>query len=423
MREIDPNLEDFFRARFEHFESEPAPESWSAIQNRLHQKRRRPVAFWWWSAAGIAAAFVAFLWWQPTNNMEKTVIDIAKNEKIEQKNEEKNDAQNLKEYDTVRQAIEKRIDNNEQKSIVVQQKHDNEKNTVKEVLKNKPTIINAEKNVEKEIFEKNFTTQNISNEAINNPEQISLNSDKNTVLNDEYITFLPTLTSNVVSLEQKSIRFAPFTFETSEKITKVADSKNKKQVNFNFNIAPTYHFKNIKLNTEDDVFMKNISIPTATSTQRFGLQGEAKINLIRNKWGIYGGLNYQYMPFSMSYEERANESATVNISSNGSSLTVNNVDYAYNQVSLKQPQHNLNLVTGISFAPTSKTTLQAGIGAGKWLGKSSFERNAFFATMSISQKIGKISLTPFARYDLKYYQHESNLFSVQPYQLGLKFGF
>lgn len=46
MKHLD-EFENYFQEQFEDFESEPEPESWQKIHDRLHGKRRR-IFFWWW---------------------------------------------------------------------------------------------------------------------------------------------------------------------------------------------------------------------------------------------------------------------------------------------------------------------------------------------------------------------------------------
>lgn len=419
MKQIDNNFEDFFREQFEEFESAPNPDSWQIIQERLQQKRRR-IALWWWLPTGIAAMLIGFLCLKSFSNKanENTVetVKIERSTNTDTIIQPDTDTNKSEENSTIREEKTTPIFENKIKKQAVKDILPQRKNTHYELtqVQNETSVYHDVPNIDNSTPNTPLQTITIENKIGENKAKIN-------------ISFLPTLLNQVVSGEEIIIK-APLSIRSEDKNTlNKPQKKASKIVTFAVDIAPTYNFKNISPNTSDDSYINNILIPAIASAQRIGLQIGTDIDFKLTKHlGFSTLLGYQYTPFDVAYDLRKNETPNIDalVINKGNTLTINNVTYNTERISISQNWHALNATFALNFYSNEKNKWSAGIGTGKWFGKDKPSGNPFFTSLTYTHKFNNgLKVAPFFRYDLKNYTSNNNLLKVQPYQLGLKIQF
>ena len=415
MKQIDNNFEGFFREQFEDFESAPNVDSWQLIQERLQTKRRR-IALWWWIPTGIAAVLVGFLCIKSfSNNNERATKNIVKIENTSKKDTFIQPKTNAKEVGEKIENITNTIEINAKNSTI--------NKSVKSILPQKSTIhyeethISNEQTVYHEVPNIENSTPNISSSSVKVEEVMKPKNIK-----FFGITMLPTLRRQVFSNEEVKVKI-PMSVAIVEKNT-LLKKKFKPSIIASVNAAPTYNFRNISPNKNDENYINKIISPAITSTQRIGLQIGSDIDFkLTKRLGFATLFNYQYTPFSVAYDLRRNETPTIDalVTNKGNSLNINSVSYETSREIITQNWHSLNAALAFNFYSNEKNKWSVGIGTGKWLGKDKPLGTPIFTTLGYTHTFKNgLKLAPFFRYDLKNYTLNNKILEVQPYQFGLK---
>jgi hypothetical protein len=419
MKQIDNNFESFFQERFEDFESAPNVDSWQIIQERLQPKRRR-VALWWWISTGIAAMLLGFLCVKSFSNKEhKNTLEIVKIENLATKDTsvQLNIATKISETnvkiqdDGAVQNTKNETQNKAIKSILPRKKNTYYEETI---IKNETTVYHD--------------VPNIDNSTPNTPAPENIPYKTETVAKAKInIALLPLLVQQVFSGEKITVKIPTYVNSDNKNTLIVPQKKSTKMISFAVDIAPTYNFKNILPNTNDERYINKITIPATASTQRIGLQIGTDIDFKLTKHlGFSTLFGYQYTPFAVSYDLRKNEIPNIDalVVNKGSTLNINNVTYDTERITIAQNWHALNAAFALNFYSNEKNKWSAGIGTGRWIGKDKPLGTPFFATLSYTHKFkNSLKVAPFLRYDLKNYTLNNNLLEIQPYQVGLKIQF
>ena len=416
MKQIDNNFEDFFREQFEDFESAPNADSWELIQERLQPKRRR-IVIWWWLPTSIAAMLVGFLCLKSfSDKNEKTSLDnVAKIE-----NTSKNDT--FTQPKTGNNEVVEKVENTT-KTDEINAKNVLKNKAKKEILPQKSNIHYEETHISNEqtVYHE---VPNIGNSEPNMPVQNVIVEEKAKPKNSEKlsIAFLPNLLRQVFSGEEINVQL-PTSVAVVENNT-LLKKKFRPSIIASLNAAPTYNFRNILPNKDDEIYIDKIVSPATASTQRIGLQIGSDIDFkLTKRIGFATLFSYQYTPFDAAYDLRKNENPTIDalVINKGNSLNISSLSYETERQVVAQNWHSVNAALAFNFYSNEKNKWSAGIGTGKWLGKNKPSGIPFFATFAYIYTFKNgLKLAPFFRYDLKNYTLDNKILEVQPYQFGLK---
>jgi hypothetical protein len=417
MRHLD-EFENYFQDQFEDFESEPEPESWQKIHDRLHGKRRR-IFFWWWipmvAIATIGAGFFLFKG-KNTSDLE------AKN--LPQKN------------------VPSTIDTSNQPANTLTQENNPSVNQVTPST-NSTVLISA--NIQQTTSIQKLSPKSLpdSKVQIDNKsfEKIDLNNDGAIYHEVPNIKNTPILSSNTVKMKE-NINIALLsgldlkTLDENKK-TPVIEPKrsnliepvkkeNPKWAVF-VSAAPTYNLTNVSPNKDDKTFVTDVKTASLRSSNRIGVQAELGVlRQTNSRLQFFGALNYQWTPFSLDYTLYKAEVNNIDafVSNAGKTVNVNKVNYTTSPETVQQNWHLASINTGIHFSLNKKNQLSIGVGAGKWLGKNALQGTPMYGIASYSYQFKSgLMLSPYLKYDFKTYQLSNDLFQVQPYQIGLKVNF
>jgi hypothetical protein len=417
MRHLD-EFENYFQEQFEDFESEPEPESWQKIHDRLHGKRRR-IFFWWWipmvAIATIGAGFFLFKG-NNTSDLE---------------------AQNLPQKN-----IPTTIGASTQSANTLVQENNSSNNTLTPP-NNSTVLISA--NIQQTTSVKKLSPKSLpdSKVQIDNKsfEKIELNKDVAIYHEVPNIENTPISSSNTVKTKENiSIallnRLALQTLEENKK-TPVIEPKrsnliqpvkkeNPKWAVF-VSAAPTYNLTNVSPNKDDKTFVTDVKTASLRSSSRIGVQAELGVlRQTNSRLQFFGALNYQWTPFSLDYTLYKADVNSIDafVSNAGKTVNVNKVNYTTSPETVQQNWHLASINTGINFSLNKKNQLSIGVGAGKWFGKNALQGTPMYGIVSYSHQFKSgLMLSPYLKYDFKKYQLSNDLFQVQPYQIGLKVNF
>jgi hypothetical protein len=417
MRQID-EFDNFFRDRLEDFDSAPNEHEWQGIQERLHPKRRR-VALWWWIPTGIAALIGSVLICRqlPINHgnppsENQTIVTTKNQENVE------NNAQ-IKTQNVDKQEIA--IKDNENQYL--------EKSKNKNI-DGKITVRIGTKTYEKSITDgQPIVYHEVPDIATSEPKPSTENTKNTTVENTEkrpFLTFvlLPLLENSIFS--EKEINLKDFQAKFTSNTVDLKKKKNFYPLKFYMGVSPTYNFKNVNPNENDNVFVSKIQNPTFASKQRIGLQLETRCSKqVSKRIGFSTTLAYQLMPFEVSYLQRKENTEVVvsSISNAGKSLNISDVSYDYEAVNIHKNLHSLSAIAAMNFHLNEKNALSLGIGKGIWMGKEKLSGSPTYASISYERALqNRLKITPYFNYHLRSYATSNAVLNIQPYQIGIKIG-
>jgi hypothetical protein len=136
------HIDHYFQERFKNFEANPAEETWTNIEARLDEKKKRRIIPFWWKFSGVAAVLLIGLY---SSKSSFTAVEGTKNPVVIESNSQKT-SKNLNSFKTNNATSTRTLDvqptNDQNKTIVNSNKTGKE---IEKTLQNN-TAITKEKN-------------------------------------------------------------------------------------------------------------------------------------------------------------------------------------------------------------------------------------------------------------------------------------
>ncbi len=412
-------FENFWQDEFENFESEPRPEEWEKIRERLHPKRRI-LPIWWFATAAMLVGSGLFVWNgmnvkkmasdknitinNKSENTDNQLINIDINNKKVEQNIEKNITQQqtgttniVTAPTTSNQKSEKIAQKENVSNIVFVPKADDLKKTIEVEKEDKQLKENTIPTIEKgkELIEKRNAIEYLATIKILAPVFVNFLSEKNIErVNDEPI------------------------------LTKPTNRKLPLKIVLSAGLSSNY--RNITPLKEDHTLLTNVEIPNFTSINRAGWQANLGLQIpISKRLALRSGLTYQGFLAKMNYKLTYPEvtAASVRGSVTASGFQISDISYESEVKSEDKIYHTIGVQADIMYFFNPKNALSTGASIGRLVGGDTQKQKTLYCNVAYLHRFKKMSVEPFFRYHLKNYQTTDNYYTFQPFSFGVNVGF